>query len=79
MAGHDYTFQKEPPGTAYSDPDKAGRKFYINHDKTIDESGRVVRGAVDDFFSSPIYMNGCPRQVTVSYREGAWNTWAVRK
>ena len=45
----------------------------INYDGTVDETGTVVKGAVDKFAASVC------RQVTVSYREGNWNTWAVRK
>ena len=34
----------------------------------------------DDFFSDATgQMLGCPRQVSVTYREEAWNTWVVRK
>lgn len=46
-----------------------------NFDGTKDLTGRVVKGAVDDYFAS----RRCPRQVVVAYREEAWNTWAVRK
>ena len=46
-----------------------------------------VKGAVDDFFGgvaegrfpSPDDVRLCPRQVVVTYREAAWNTWMVRK
>jgi hypothetical protein len=78
MAGHDYMTQKDE--TASADPERNGDKWIINYDGTVDESGRVVKGAVDDFFSGDSgHLRRCPHQVTVSYRESAWNTWAVRK
>lgn len=94
FAGHDYTEQSEPDlfwdhyglhkeREAFS-PSSWGQDWTINSDGTRDLSGRVVRGAVDDFFSgtaeeSPEELRRCPRQVTVSYRESSCNTWAVRK
>jgi len=39
----------------------------------IDDTDTVVKGAVDKFASE-----FC-RQVTISYRESKWNTWAMRK
>ena len=44
-----------------------------NFDGTVDETRRVLKGAADDFSS---FIN---RQLTISYQEGAWHTWAVRK
>lgn len=80
MAGHDYTFQEEPANAVAHDPKNTHQDWTLNYDGTKDLTGRVVRGAVDDFFSDTFGdMNGCPRQVTVSYREDSWNTWAVRK
>eukprot|EP00927_Polykrikos_kofoidii_P062339 TRINITY_DN57147_c0_g1_i1.p1 TRINITY_DN57147_c0_g1~~TRINITY_DN57147_c0_g1_i1.p1 ORF type:complete len:256 (-),score=35.40 TRINITY_DN57147_c0_g1_i1:105-872(-) len=76
FAGHDYVEQFEV---------NASRADYtINADGTRDLTGRVVRGAVDDFFSgealeSPEELRRCPRQVVVSYHELKCNTWAVRK
>ena len=51
----------------------AGMDWTLNFDGTRDSTGRVVKGAVDDFFSgayarSP--LKHCPRQVSVTYREG---------
>jgi len=65
-------------------PDFARR---LNFDGSVDRSGRVVKGAVDDFFggrsiapyTSPPELQRCPRQVSVTYREAAWNTWMVAK
>ena len=59
----------------------------LNFDGSVDISGRVVKGAVDDFFGglsiapyvSPPELQRCPRQVSVTYRESAWNTWLVVK
>jgi len=64
MAGHDYVAQDD---VLYN------QNWTINYDGTIDETGTVVKGAVDKFAKSVC------RQVTVSYRESNWNTWAVRK
>eukprot|EP01031_Cornospumella_fuschlensis_P023569 gene23569-28579_t len=71
MAGDDYAIQSEVAGN-----------WSVNFDGTVDYTGRIVRGAVDDFFSDRFHdLKGCPRQVTVSYRENPHylNTWAVRK
>lgn len=64
MAGHDYVAQED---VLYN------QNWTKNYDGTIDETGTVVKGAVDKFAASVC------RQITVSYREGNWNTWAVRK
>lgn len=64
MAGHDYVAQ---------DDVWYGQNWTVNYDGTIDETGTVVKGAVDKFAASVC------RQITVSYRENNWNTWAVRK
>eukprot|EP01041_Mallomonas_annulata_P001864 gene1864-3615_t len=82
MAGHDYTEQKEPnTGPEIpADPHNTNQNWTLNYDGSIDDTGRVVRGAVNDFFSDKTgALAGCPRQVTVSYRERGWNTWAARK
>jgi len=65
FAGHDYVTQDDGPSPA--------QNWTVNYDGTIDETGTVVKGAVDKFATSVC------RQVTVSYRESAWNTWAMRK
>merc|ERR1712187_57722 len=75
MAGHDYMEQ--------SDLGYDGDDWTLNYDGTRDESGRVVKGAVDDFFAgeaeeSPLALVLCPKQVTVTYCEG-YNTWVVSK
>lgn len=66
IAGHDYVVNKDGPAGS-------GQDWSINYDGTKDASGRAVKGAVDDFF------NEKGLQVSVSYREGGFNTWAVRK
>jgi len=66
MAGHDYVEQNDGPA-------RSGQNWTVNYDGTIDETGTVVKGAVDKF------SGGKCRQITVSYRENAWNTWALRK
>ena len=66
MAGHDYVTQDDGP--QQSDQD-----WTTNYDGTKDETGTVVKGAVDKFATEVC------RQLTISYREGEWNTWAMRK
>lgn len=89
IAGHDYTTQAEPAGSMdfRSDPNSTGQDWTINSDGTIDTSGRVVKGAVDDFFAGlapaghrhQSELRHCPLQVVVTYREMGWNTWMVAK
>ena len=63
---HDYVTQDEVTPT--------NQNWTVNYDGTIiDHTGTVVKGAVDVFAASVC------RQVTASYREGGWNTWAMRK
>ena len=93
MAGHDYTEQTEPGRTDVRlsrpiwDPTRKKENWTVNFDGSVDTSGRVVKGAVDDFFGgiargtygSPKELRRCPQQVMVTYRENAWNTWVVAK
>ena len=94
MAGHDYTEQKEPqPWEPWRipnlelDPTSTGQNWTLSSDGSVDASGRVVKGAVDDFFAgrAPMDHSGrqelvdCPLQIGVTYREPAWNTWMVAK
>ena len=67
FAGHDYMTQKE---VTKETPNQVWTK---NYDGTIDTTGGVVKGAVDGF------ARRVGRQLVVSYRERAWNTWAMRK
>jgi len=100
IAGHDYLFLGENkwkggpvvfPPVDRSSPVSAN-DYRINYDGTIDETGQVVRGAVNDFFSgvaseSPHDLQACPRQPVVAYREvgvvaqfsGLPPSWVVRK
>ena len=66
MAGHDYVTQDDGPA-------QGGQDWTINYDGTKDETGTVVKGAVDKF------ANEVCRQLTIGYRENGWNTWAMRK
>lgn len=66
FAGHDYVVQNDGP-------QQGGQDWTTNYDGTKDETGTVVKGAVDKFAAEVC------RQVTVSYREMYWNTWAMRK
>ena len=66
LAGHDYVTQNDGPRNT-------GQDWTVNFDGTKDTTGRVVKGAVDDFAK----QHGL--QLTVSYREPQWNTWATRK
>ena len=65
MAGHDYVTNDDGP--------LPNQDWSKNYDGTVDETGTVVKGAVGKFAESVC------RQVTVSYRESGWNTWAMRK
>jgi len=57
-----------------------GWDYTLNYDGTRDPLGRAVRGAVDEFFSDAThFLSGCPLQITITYYEPKWNTWAVRK
>ena len=69
MAGHDYVTQEEVSRSST----KVKQDWTKNFDGTVDETRRVLKGAADDFSS---FIN---RQLTISYQEGAWHTWAVRK
>ena len=64
ISGHDYVEQSD---VLYN------QDWTTNYDGTVDETGTVVKGAVDKFAAEVC------RQVTVSYRESNWNTWALRK
>lgn len=80
MAGHDYIYQIDIDilNRNYKGPRE---DWTLNYDGTRDETGRVVKGAVDDFFSD-VYgdMHGCPRQTTISYREPhIYVSWYARK
>lgn len=66
LAGHDYVTQDDGPR-------QTGQDWSINYDGTKDLSGRAVKGAVDDF---ALHRH---LQLTVSYREKFWNTFATRK
>jgi hypothetical protein len=66
MAGHDYVTQGDGPT-------RSGQNWTVNFDGTIDMTGTVVKGAVDKFAK---HLNV---QVSVSYREPGWNTWAIRR
>lgn len=66
IAGHDYVTNDDGPR-------QGGQDWSINFDGTRDPTGRAVKGAVDDFAAK----HGL--QISVSYRESGWNTWAARK
>ena len=66
MAGHDYVTQDDGPA-------QTGQDWTKNADGTVDETGEVVVGAVNDF------AQRVGRQVLVTYREAEWNTWLMRK
>jgi hypothetical protein len=80
FAGHDYTEQSEPYGASCPQTNSGNEDWTKNYDGTVDETGRVTKGGVDDFFSDRFGdLKGCPRQLTITYREPAWNTWIVGK
>jgi hypothetical protein len=64
LAGHDYVTQEEVGPS---------QDWTINYDGTKDETGTVVKGAVDKFAEEVC------RQVTVEYRQPHWNSWAIRR
>jgi hypothetical protein len=66
MAGHDYVTQADGPAQSSQD-------WTLNYDGSVDHTGAVVKGAVDLFAAEQ------GLQITVSYRERGWNTWAFRK
>jgi len=66
IAGHDYVTNNDGPR-------QQGQDWSVNFDGTKDPAGRAVKGAVDDFAAK----HGL--HISVSYREGGWNTWAARK
>ena len=75
------------PKNVVEDPSSTLQDWTLNFDGTRDETNRTVKGAVDDFFAgvadgrfpSPDDVKLCPRQVVITYREHAWNSWMVRK
>lgn len=66
FAGHDYVTQNDGPK-------QTGQDWTLNWDGSIDETGTVVKGAVDKFAQE------VGRQVTITYREKGWNSWLLRK
>lgn len=71
MAGHDYMTQSEV--WKHSGPRWKENNWTVNFDGTTDETGLLVKGAVDAWAAKH------NRQVSVTYREGAWNSWMIRK
>lgn len=68
LAGHDFTTQElwgSGPGEH--------QNWTINYDGSIDVSGRVVRGAVEDFAKRK------NRQIQLTYKDGNLPSWAIRK
>ena len=77
FAGHDYITQLELTEEWLSRPRRARRNplqnWTLNYDGTVDRTGLVVKGAVD------LFARRVRRQVQVSYRDGPFSTWAVRR
>lgn len=79
IAGHDYIEQFEV------DELPGHMDWTLNGDGSKDETGRVVLGAVNDFFSGILPdslkdLQDCPRQPVVTYREKRTDpSWIVRK
>eukprot|EP00192_Tetraselmis_astigmatica_P013191 CAMPEP_0117665278 /NCGR_PEP_ID=MMETSP0804-20121206/9723_1 /TAXON_ID=1074897 /ORGANISM="Tetraselmis astigmatica, Strain CCMP880" /LENGTH=338 /DNA_ID=CAMNT_0005472677 /DNA_START=109 /DNA_END=1125 /DNA_ORIENTATION=+ len=67
IAGHDYVTQRELSVFMPKED------WTTNSDGTKDRTGLLVKGAVDKFARE----HG--RQLTISYREHHFNTWAMRK
>lgn len=66
ISGHDFITQDDGPAQGKQD-------WTVNYDGTKDETGTVVKGAVEKFSAEVC------RQITVEYRASGWNTWALRK
>lgn len=66
MAGHDYI-------DALEVGEMGQQNWSVNSDGSIDKLGRAVKGAVDEF-AAKINV-----QVVLSYRDGPWNSWVLRK
>jgi len=74
IAGHGYVAQNEV-GSSQQKSTK---------NSTKDETGQMVRGTVNGFFSgtlaeAPKDLKACPHQPVIAYREKASNTWIVAK
>lgn len=80
MGGHDYIIQAELDhiNRNYRGPKE---DWTLNYDGTRDTTGRIVKGAVDDFFSDTFGdLHGCPRQTVITYHEPhIYVSWFVRK
>lgn len=67
-AGHDFTTQEiwgYGPGEH--------QNWTVNFDGSVDVTGRVVRGAVEDFAKRH------QRQIQITYKDGGLPSWAIRK
>lgn len=73
MAGHDYVIQRELDRITITK-----QNWTVNYDGTLDETGTVVKGAVDEFFQGS-NSYGHKRQIQVTYRDGIFVSWVVRK
>ena len=52
--------------------------IFPDFDGTVDHTGRVVYGAVVDFFNDASKPDQY-RQISVTYQESDWWSWVVRK
>ena len=66
VCGHDFVAQKDGP-------QQTGQDWTKNFDGTVDATGRVVRGAVEDFALRH------HRQIQITYRENDWPSWCIRR
>jgi hypothetical protein len=67
MAGDDFTRLREPFG-ARSPLNTYKNNYTVNSDGTLDEQGRMVQGAVRDFFSNQ-FGDGAWRQVVTTRKD----------
>lgn len=68
---HDFVTQQEGPK-------QTGQNWTLNFDGTVDAEGLAVKGGVLDFFNDATHPENM-RQISTSYQERSWWTWAVRK
>jgi len=74
MAGHDFLNQNDVKSAARG---RKPQRWDINFDGTVDEQGRAVKGAVEEFFGDAAHPERY-RQLAVTYQDWPYS-WVVRK
>ena len=70
FAGHDYVTQHEGP-------DQTGQNWTLNYDGTIDTTGTVVKGAVNQFAEERGLL--VTQGTKEHWGKSPWPSWAIRK